>query len=78
MIYGNRLRRKEAAAYVSTKTGAPMSPATLAKLAVLGGGPEFRRFGRVPIYEVEGLDRWVESKLTKPMRSTSEVGVVGS
>jgi hypothetical protein len=45
----------------------------LAKLAVTGGGPVFRRIGRVPYYAPNELDAWVASKLSAPMRSTSDV-----
>ena len=36
------LRRVEAAQYVHDKWGYPCSPKTLAKYAVIGGGPPFR------------------------------------
>jgi hypothetical protein len=48
------------------------APSTLAKLAVIGGGPIFRRAGRVPLYSTYDLDKWVASKLSAPMRSTSD------
>jgi hypothetical protein len=41
-------------------------------LAVIGGGPIFRRAGRVPLYSTADLDAWVLSLLSGPMRSTSE------
>ena len=39
------LRRSEAAAYVKAVWGFPCATRTLAKLAVIGGGPTFRRDG---------------------------------
>jgi hypothetical protein len=48
------------------------APSTLAKLAVSGGGPVFRRIGRVPYYCPEHLDAFVVSKLSRPMLSTSQ------
>jgi hypothetical protein len=48
------------------------APNTLAKLAVIGGGPIFRRIGRVPLYLTDDLDEWVASKLSPPMGSTSD------
>jgi hypothetical protein len=51
-----------------------MSDKTLAKLACVGGGPEFRKWGRVPLYEIAALDAWCDAKLSKPVRSTSELG----
>jgi hypothetical protein len=67
------MRRKSAAEYVRARWGVPCSPNTLAKLATIGGGPVFRRSGRTPLYTADNLDRWVESKLSRPMRSTSDV-----
>jgi hypothetical protein len=66
------LRRKAASEYLATNWGVCRAPGTLAKLATIGGGPAFRRLGRVPLYSTDDLDRWVASKLSPPMRSTSE------
>lgn len=68
-----RLRRKEAAAYVEDKHGIPCAPKTLAKYAVIGGGPIFRKAGKTPLYTTGDLDAWAESRLSKPVRSTSEL-----
>jgi hypothetical protein len=65
-------RRREAAAYVREKHNVPCTEATLATLATRGGGPCFRRFGKIPIYPEEGLDSWVEARMGAPVRSTSE------
>ena len=67
------LRRSEAANYVQNRWGYPLSPKTLAKLAVVGGGPKFRKASRFPLYEVACLDEWVRSKLSLPVSSTSEL-----
>jgi hypothetical protein len=66
------LRRIPAAEYVERKYGLPCSPKTLAKLAVIGGGPEFRKAGRTPIYEPLKLDAWAEGRIGPPVRSTSD------
>jgi hypothetical protein len=66
------LRRAEAAEYVRDRWGYPLAARTLAKMAVTGGGPTFRRASRFPLYEVKDLDEWVRAKLTRPVRSTSE------
>jgi hypothetical protein len=66
------LRRKEAAHYVSEILGIPLSNQTLAKLAVTGGGPLFRKAGRFPLYELADLDAWAMSKLGPKQRSTSD------
>jgi hypothetical protein len=68
-----RVRRTEAAAHVQQTHGFPCSPKTLAKYAVVGGGPVFRKAGNVPLYELRDLDAWAESRLSKPVRSTSEL-----
>ena len=64
------MRRKDAAEYLRAKFGVG-SPATLAKLAVLGGGPTFRKNGRIPVYLAEDLDAWALSKIGAPQKSTS-------
>jgi hypothetical protein len=66
------LRRKAASEYLHETYGLDRAPSTLAKLAVLGGGPVFRRIGLVPLYATGDLDKWVASKLSGPMRSTSD------
>ncbi len=66
-------RRVDAATYVREKYGLPCSPAWLAKLAVVGGGPIFQKAGRTPLYTDDSLDAWAESRLSPPMRSTSDV-----
>ena len=43
------LRRDKAAQHVRDTWGLPCSPRWLAKLAVMGGGPIFRKAGRIPI-----------------------------
>jgi hypothetical protein len=65
------LRRAGAAQYVRERWGAPCSAKWLAKLAVVGGGPQFRRIGRFPVYSRADLDEWIEAKITAPRRSTS-------
>jgi hypothetical protein len=67
------LRRAEAAAYLLEKHGIQRKPATLAKLAVLGGGPVFRRAGRVPLYSPADLDEFAAKITSAPVHSTSEL-----
>jgi hypothetical protein len=69
------LVRKAAAQYI-TENYFPCSPKTLAKLACIGGGPEFRRAGRIPIHEPHKLDAWARSRIGPPVRSTSDRGRV--
>lgn len=66
------LRRKEASAYLRSKYGLTREPSTLAKLAVVGGGPYFRLLNRVPLYTAADLDQWVASRLGPRMQSTSD------
>jgi hypothetical protein len=62
------LTEDKAEAYLAA-LGLTVAAKTLRKYRCIGGGPEFRRFGRTPVYEPEALDRWVEEKLTPPRRS---------
>lgn len=66
------LRRAEAAAYVRQRWGMPCSRQWLAKLAVTGGGPVFRKAGRTPLYAPADLDAWAEARIGAPQRSTSD------
>ena len=64
-------RRADAAHYVRETWGMPCSSKWLAKLAVVGGGPIYRKAGRFPLYTQEDLDHWADSRLGAPRRSTS-------
>lgn len=70
-------RRSDAAAYLKKHYGA-YTTETLAKLACVGGGPVFKKFGPFPIYTQEDLDSWALSRMTRPVRSTSELTVSAS
>lgn len=65
------LRRVAAANYVRESWGLPCSAKWLAKLAVTGGGPLFRKAGRFPVYTHADLDTWAQSRISAPRRSTS-------
>ncbi len=65
------LRRKQAGEYLKAKYGFG-SEKTLAKLACLGGGPEFRKAAKAAIYEPAKLDEWALAKIGAPQRSTSD------
>jgi hypothetical protein len=67
------LSRTEAAQYIRARYGFPCSRQWLAKLAVLGGGPIFRKAGRNPIYAPADLDDWAMARIGEPQRSTSDV-----
>lgn len=54
------LTNDEAAEYLR------LSPRTLEKQRVIGGGPKFRKFGRRVMYAVADLDAWPTSAATRP------------
>ncbi len=58
------LSRKEAAEYLGV-----ISPATLAKYAVIGGGPRFYKLSSRVGYTIEDLDAWAQART-----STSDSG----
>jgi hypothetical protein len=66
------LRRSEAVTYVTQRYGFPCSRQWLAKLAVVGGGPTFRKAGRYPIYDPADLDLWAQQRIGPPQ--PSEIG----
>jgi hypothetical protein len=49
------------------------APATLAKKAVVGGGPAYKLAGKFPIYAQDDLDAWAKSRLSERVSSTSEL-----
>jgi predicted DNA-binding transcriptional regulator AlpA len=57
------LTNKEAAMFLT------LSPRTLDKFRVLGGGPKFRKFGRRVTYALDDLEMWANSRICK---STSD------
>jgi hypothetical protein len=69
----SRLDRQQAAAFL-TANGYRTAPATLAKLASMGGGPVFASFGRKPLYREADLIAWAQARTTGPRRSTSDPG----
>ena len=71
----SRMRRKAASEYLFEVHGVTLSASTLAKLAVLGGGPKFWKDGAFPIYGAEHLDEFAVLRLGKLRRSTSDAQV---
>jgi hypothetical protein len=60
------LNRADAAAYLSKKFGFRCSEQTLAKLAVKGQGPQFKRVnGRFAVYPMAGLDAWAGTRIAE-------------
>ncbi len=73
MTFSRRpLRRSEASEYLKEKWGIDRAPATLAKLASIGGGPRYQKANRIPIYPPEFLDEYAVSILSPPLTSTSD------
>ncbi len=68
------LGRADAAAYIRDKFGIRCAKQTLAKLAVIGGGPPYRLAGRTPLYAPNDLDNWALSRISEPRTSTSDGG----
>lgn len=71
------LSRREAAAYLREKFGTPgsVTSSTLAKLAVIGGGPIFHHFGHRVGYKTSNLDEWGRSRCSGPRKSTSDKAI---
>jgi hypothetical protein len=65
------LRRDAAAEYLKKTYGFGASR-TLAKGAVTGDTPEYRKAGRIVLYTREALDRWALAKIGAPRSSSSE------
>jgi hypothetical protein len=66
------MRRREASDYLDKEHGVRLAPSTLAKLAVVGGGPRFRSDGRFPVYERSELDAFAAARLGPLRASTSD------
>lgn len=69
-----RLRRQEASEYLALMHGVVFAPATLAKLACVGGGPAYQKNGRLPAYPRDELDRWAAERLGGLARTSAEHG----
>jgi hypothetical protein len=56
-----------------TNAGFPVTSSTLATKATRGGGPPYKLFGRKPLYTWSDALEWAEGRLSKTLRSTSEL-----
>ena len=72
----NARLRRQSLAQALTAAGFPTSEKTLATQASRGGGPPYRKYGRVPLYTWGEALVWAEQKLTGPYSSTSEADTV--
>jgi hypothetical protein len=68
-----RLSRKQTADALSS-AGYPIAEATLASMATRGGGPLFSKFGPRVVYRWADVLEWAQHRLSKPVKSTSELG----
>jgi hypothetical protein len=68
----NFLNRVAAAGYLTAR-GLKTSPKTLAKLACIGGGPIYQKYGRQVLYRPERLDEYAASRISGERRNTGEV-----
>jgi hypothetical protein len=66
-------RRAEAVRYLADRWGIPCSVRALAKLAVVGGGPEYRKAGRTPLYPEDALDEYAQARLSRRVRKTADL-----
>jgi hypothetical protein len=71
----NSLLSRSETAEALTAEGFPVAKSTLDTKAVRGGGPPFRRFGRVVLYEWGDSLAWAKSQLGPKIRSTSEADI---
>jgi hypothetical protein len=66
------MRRKLASEYLDKVHGITLAPTTMAKLAVVGGGPPFWLDGRFPLYGRDHLDEYAAKRLGPLRSSTSD------
>lgn len=71
----NFLTRIQSAEYL-TALGFPTTKKTLDKFASIGGGPQFHKFGARVLYRPVDLLNWANHRLSGPMASTSDMGVL--
>jgi hypothetical protein len=64
------LNRHEAGAYLRERFGFG-SAKSLAVLACKGGGPLFRKMGKLALYTPDDLKAWVQAKMTPARDSAS-------
>lgn len=69
-----RMRRPELSLYLLEVHGIRLSVATLAKLAVYGGGPAFQYDGRFPVTAPQWADEFATARLGPVRTSTSSAG----
>ncbi len=66
------VRRAELARELSAR-GYPISRSTLETIATRGGGPGYRKFGRVVLYSLAEALAWAEERASRVVRSATEL-----
>lgn len=66
-------RRAEASEFIRANWNIRCSVGTLARYAVQGLGPKFRKAGNTPLYPESAIREWAEGKLSPLVASTSEL-----
>ena len=67
------MTRPQAAHYVTTHFGVPLSPLTLEKWATQNNtGPKYAKLGRRVFYAPADLDSWFQSSLSRKFSSSSD------
>jgi hypothetical protein len=69
------LNRQEASDFLN-ELGYKTAVASLNKLASIGGGPKFRKFGRKPLYAPADLIAWAEARTSPTVRSVTEAEMI--
>ena len=64
--YAKLLRRWEASQYLLEVHGLQVAPASLAKKACLGIGPEICFVNKIPFHKPAALDAWAKVQIGKP------------
>jgi Helix-turn-helix domain len=62
----NQVLNKPAVVFLDNKEAADflkLSPRTLEKHRVIGGGPKFRKFGRRVVYALADLEAWANARI---------------
>lgn len=64
------LLRRAVTAKALTEAGYPTSAATLATMAVRGGGPVYQCYGRIPLYRWGNVIAWAQNRMSAPRYTT--------
>ena len=66
------LSRPQATKYLNDR-GIQLGENFLGQAASRGGGPLYRRLGKQALYLRSDLDAWIDTKISRPLRSTSDL-----